>query len=294
MIGYDAAVIGDGPAALAAAINLKIRKKSFVLFGTPKGSHKVLLSPGIDNYLGFPEITGSELMEKMTAHAESLGVEWNESRVNQVYHMGSHYAVLDKDNAQYEVQTVIVATGVDQSGKVYPGENELLGKGLSYCATCDGLFFKEKTVAVLGQNDEAVHDANYLTGIAAKVYYIPLKKVSAVLNDTVEVIAKKVTAVKGTAKVEGLVFADGELTCDGVFILRDAVSPSYLVPGIAVEEGHLKIDACTRTNMPGIFAAGDVTGRPYQLMKAVGQGQTAALMAVSYLDELKDKQSTNK
>lgn len=277
----DTAVIGTGPAGLEAAINLKIRQKSFVLFGAGDLSRKLALAPKIDNYLGSPGISGIELARRFEEHLAYMEIEITQEQVTTVYDMGDYFA-LATPKQTYEARTVILATGVF-AGRLLPGEEKFLGRGVGYCATCDAPLYRGKTVAILGWNDESVLEANFVAELASTVYLIPMKKIGIIPNSKVQIVAQKPLAVEGGMKVNKLVLDSGELSVDGVFILRETIAPSSLVPGLELEDGFIKIDAMMRTNLPGCFAAGDVTGKPHQYMRAAGQGQTAALSAVSYL-----------
>jgi thioredoxin reductase (NADPH) len=171
---YDVAIVGTGPAGLAAAMNLHIRKKNFILLGAKALSEQVQLSQYIDNVLGLPHITGPELNKTWGNHIAEMGIEITEDRVNQVYAMGDHYVVAGKTE-QYEATCVIIGAGLIRN-RGLEGEDTFLGRGVSYCATCDGALFKDKHVAVLAGNEEALHEARYLATIAAKVSLVPLLK----------------------------------------------------------------------------------------------------------------------
>jgi thioredoxin reductase (NADPH) len=285
MVRLDAAIIGSGPAGLEAAINLKIRGKSFLLFGTPELSRKLEMAPRIDNYLGLPGIAGSDLKARFLEHIRSMEIEVTPEQVQMAYPMGQYFSLSAGKNI-YEATTLIIATGAFQA-KLLDGEDAFLGRGVSYCATCDAPLYKGKTVAVLGYSEEAVHEANFLADIAGTVYYVPAKKTEAMPRTGVEILTGKVVGVAGAGKIDSLVFEDRTVPVDGVCILRDAVVPSSLVSGIALDNGYIKVNAAMETNLPGCYAAGDCTGKPHQFLRAAGQGQTAALNAVSYLDSIK-------
>lgn len=279
---YDVAIIGSGPAGLSAAINVKIRRKRFVLFGAPALSRKVETAPCIDNYLGLHGISGLELQQKFQQHLAAMEIEILHEQVQMVYPMGDYFS-LASSTATYEATTIILAPGAF-SDKLLEGEMQFLGRGVGYCATCDAPLYKGKTVAVLGSSDEAVHETNYIADIAAKTYYLPVRPTSIMPREDVELLAGKVTGIAGDTAVRNLLLADRAVAVDGVFILRDTVAPASLLPGVAVENGFIKVDAGMATNLPGCYAAGDCTGKPHQYMRAAGQGQTAALNAVSYID----------
>ncbi len=184
----------------------------------------------------------------------------------------------------YEAKTVILSTGVEY-GKALKGEEELLGKGVGYCATCDAPLYKNKTVAIIGYNKEAEEEANFVGELASKLYYIPMYKSDYELSEKVEVINDKPIEIVGEQHVEKLLLKDSQIKADGIFVLKDSVSPSQLVPGLEMEDEHIKVDRKMQTNISGCFAAGDCTGKPYQYIKSAGEGQIAALSAVSYLDK---------
>lgn len=281
----DAAIIGTGPAGLEAALNLKIRGKDFILFGPESLSRKLTLAPKIDNYLGLPGITGLELAEKAAAHIGEMGITITDKQVSMVYAMGDYFSIATSSET-YEATTVILAAGTF-SGRLFKGEAEFLGRGVGYCATCDAPLYRGKTVAVLGYSDESVLEADFVSGIASAVYYIPVEPASIKPNDKVTVLDKKVTEICGDKKVSGIAFGDEKLDVDGVFILRETIAPASLVPGLELEDSFVKVDAMMRTNLAGLFAAGDCTGKPHQYMRAAGQGQIAALSAAAHLDRIK-------
>lgn len=279
---FDSVIIGTGPAGLEAAINLKIRDKNFLLFGSKDLSRKLTVAPKIDNYLGLYGISGRELAERFLAHLAAMEIEITGGQVSVVYAMGSYFSIATPTET-YEASTVILATGAF-SATLLKGEQELLGCGVGYCATCDAMLYRGKTVAILGYNDESVHEANFVSEIAEKVYYIPVKKANITPNANVKIVAEKPLEILGDSKVTGLKLETFTLETDGVFVLRDSVAPASLVPGLETDGGFIKVDALMRTNIAGLFAAGDCTGKPHQYMRAAGQGQTAALEAVSYID----------
>lgn len=280
---YDIAIVGDGPAGLAASINAKIRNKNIILFGS--GSDKLAKAPSIDNYLGIYDVSGAQLKDKFIHHITEMGIEITYERVNNVYSMGDYFALAVGDKT-YEATTVIMATGV-QYGKMIKGEEEYLGKGVGYCATCDAGLYRDKVVAIIGYNHEGEEDANFLSEIASKVYYIPMYNLDNKLDSSIEIINDKPVEIQGEKLVNKLILKERELDVDGVFIMKDSVSPSYMVPGLEVEGPHIKTDREMRTNIDGLYAAGDCAGKPYQYLKSAGQGQMAVSSAISQLDKLR-------
>ncbi|HDK7139659.1 TPA: NAD(P)/FAD-dependent oxidoreductase [Clostridium botulinum] len=280
---YDIAIIGSGPAGLEAAINAKIRNKDIIIFGNKELSSKLVKAPKINNYLGFYDISGNELKDKFIDHIDKIGIEITFERINNVYAMGEYFALMVNEK-MYEAKTVILATGVEY-GKALKGEEEFLGKGVGYCATCDAPLYKNKTVAIIGYNKEAEEEANFVSELASKLYYIPMYRSDYELSEKVEVINDKPIEIVGEQHVEKLILKDSEIEADGIFVLKDSISPSQLVPGLEMEDEHIKVDRKMKTNISGCFAAGDCTGKPYQYIKSAGEGQIAALSAVSYLDK---------
>ncbi|WP_455538432.1 NAD(P)/FAD-dependent oxidoreductase [Terrisporobacter sp.] len=287
---YDIAIVGSGPAGLSAAINAKIRNKNIIVFGNKGLSKKLEKAPKIKNYLGFYEISGKDLKDKFKNHIDSMGIEINNNKITNIYAMGDYFALVSGKN-MFEATTVILAIGV-QYGKPIKGEEEYLGRGVGYCATCDAPLYKEKTVAVIGYNKEAEEEANFLNEIASKTYFIPMYKREGLmrgnrLDDTIEIINEKPVQIKGQTLVNQVSFKNKYIDVDGVFIIKDSASPKTLVPGLEVEDSHVKVDVNMNTNIAGCFACGDIAGKPYSYIKSAGQGHIAAIAAVSYLDQLK-------
>ena len=282
---YDCIIIGTGPAGLSAALNLKTYKKSFVWFGSKNLSDKVQKAEKITNYPGFPELTGQELFAHFEDHIQSAGVDITEKTVTNVMSAGNYYMVL-ADNEIYEAKALVLAMGV-MTAKMLKGEDALLGRGVSYCATCDGMFYKDKEIAVLCNDPKYEHEVEYLADLAAKVTYFPLFSDSQVKKENVTISKDFPVEVNGIDRVTGLTLKSGEtVSVDGIFCLRNAIAPSKLIPGLEIENGHIVVDRAQKTNLPGCFAAGDCTGRPYQYTKAVGEGNVAAHSCISYLAEI--------
>ena len=279
---YDIAIIGTGPAGLSAAITAKIRNKKILLIGNPNFSDKVQKAHQIQTYLGLPAISGKDLARAFENHINSMDITITEGKVNAVYPMGSYFG-LQVSQDIYEAETVIVATGI-VTGKAFKGENELLGRGVSYCATCDAPLYRNKTVAVIGYSPKEESEAEFLAEVCEKVLYIPMYKEETKLSDKVTIINEKPTAVIGENKVKSLQTEKNNYEVDGIFILRDSIPPSQLVSGLEIKDNHIVVNLQMETNIKGCFACGDIVGRPYQYIKAAGQGNIAGLSAVAYLD----------
>ncbi|MFU0824258.1 NAD(P)/FAD-dependent oxidoreductase [Clostridium sp.] len=275
---YDIAIIGSGPAGLEAAINAKIRNKNIIIFGNKDFSPKLIKAPKINNYLGFYNISGKELKEKFESHIKNMGIEITEERIDSVYAMGEYFALM-VNQKMYEARSVILATGMEY-GKPIKGEEEFLGKGVGYCATCDAPLYKGKVVTIIGYNKEAEHEANYVSELASTVYYVPMYKGNLELNSNIKIVSDIPKEIVGEDRVSKLVLNKETIETDGIFVLKDSISPSQLVPGLEMENGHIKVDKNMRTNIKRCYAAGDCTGKPYQYIKAAGEGQVAALTAV--------------
>lgn len=281
---YELVILGCGPAGMSAALNAQIRKRDFVLLGSEFCSPKLSKAPKIDNFLGFPEIGGEELRQRFLEHVKKMEINIVPFKVTNIY-QGPPFTLIGKDHS-FEADAVIIATGVSVD-KLFPGEAELLGLGVGYCATCDGPLYKNKSVAIISYSQDGEDEANFMAGICSKVYYIPYYADLVHLDSRVEVIKEKVTNISGNKKVEQLNFDSRDLPLDGVFIVRDILPAEQLISGLEINEGAIMVNHKLETSIPGIFAAGDCTGQPYQLIKAAGEGGTAALHAIKYLDNLK-------
>ncbi len=296
----DVAIIGTGPAGVSAAITLKIRNKNIALFGNPALSPKVDKAEKILNYPGLPNVSGLQLNGYFKNHLDSLGIAITDEVVTSIIDMQGVFGLQTKSNTIYEATSVIIATGIS-FGKPYKNEDNLLGRGVSYCATCDGNFYRDKPVAVIAESEKEVEEAMFLSEICSKVYYIPLYEEGkfslndalrgASSPDNVELVGSMPLEVIGEEKVEGLKLKAGDIEVDGVFILRDNISPEKIIAGLEMEGNSIKVDRSMKTSIPGVFACGDITGTPYQYVKSAGEGNVAALSAVSYLSEIQKNNS---
>ena len=280
---YDVAIVGTGPAGLEAAITLKIRKKNIIVIGKKDSSGKVRSAEKIDNYLGIPAVSGDDLAKKMLDHAESMGVEITEGRVSMIYPYGEYFAIQSGEEI-IEAASVILCAGVAPA-KTIPGESEFLGRGVSYCATCDAAMYKDKKAVVVSYSPAFEEEAEFLRKYASEVIYVPVYDAGELKIEGVDIFIGKPVEIKGAMKANTLITDNGEIQTDGVFVLRDQIAPSSMVPGLETEGSAVKCGRDMSTSIPGLFAAGDITGAPYQLIKASGEGLVAALSAVSYLNK---------
>lgn len=285
---YDIAIIGAGPAGLSAALNAKIRNKSVIIFG--KDSPKLTKTESIKNYLGFRDIRGSELNKRFKDSLKDYEINFSNERVQTVYAMGDYHALMLKSGEMVESTAVIVATGMDQT-KDLVGEEEYFAKGVSYCATCDAALYKGKEVVLIGYNEESVEEANFTAEIVDKLSFVNMYKDDIDLDPSINIIEGEVPlGFTGDDRAKVLEFKSGKkIEADGFFIIKDSSKAQRLVPSLKMKDNHIDVDSNMVTNIAGLFAAGDVTGSPYQIMKAVGQGQIASLEAVRYITKIKSK-----
>ena len=284
---YDVAILGTGPAGVSAAITLKIRNKSIILLGSRNLTDKMGKAHEIQNYPGLPAVKGDELQAAFKKHLDSLGIEITEDQVTACYALGDKFSMTSKSGKTYSAKSVIIATGVS-FGKAYEGEEQFLGRGVSYCATCDAPLYKGKKVAVIAQTEKEEEEAKFLAEVCEKVSYIPLYKKEEFEfsgNGKIEIIKDVPLSFQGRMKAEKLVMKNGEVEADGFFILRDSISPKQLVPGLELDGNHIAVNRKMETNIKGCFACGDITGLPYQYVKSAGEGNVAALSAVAYLSK---------
>jgi thioredoxin reductase (NADPH) len=224
----------------------------------------------IDNYPGLTGISGAAMLEQMLAGLRVQDIDLTEGRVTAAMAVKGGFMVSVAQQV-YTCRALILATGAALA-KPYPGEAELLGRGVSYCATCDGMLYRGRPVAVLGLGAEGRSDAAFLESIGCQVKYFD------------KTTAKRYE-ILGQSHVTALAADGTEYPVDGVFILRDTVAASVLLPGLSMENGHIAVDETMAGSIAGLFAAGDCTGRPYQIARAVGQGNIAALSADAYIKE---------
>ena len=275
--------MGCGPAGLSAAINARARGKDLVVLGGDFCSPKLHSSPRIDNYLGLPGVTGEELRQRFLDHAQKTGIPIVNCRVISINNMESGFFLNTDKGDGYTARSVILAVGADIRDTI-PGEKEYLGKGVSYCATCDALFFKGKITAVVAYSREGEEEARFLSQVCKKVFYLPQYTGSPEgLGENVEIIYGPPTAIEGEKIVEILYLGKERLQVNGIFIVKDSVPVEQLLPGIRRSGNFIEVDRDMATNIKGVYAAGDCTGKPFQLAKAVGEGQLAALSAVKHL-----------
>lgn len=235
----------------------------------------------VDNYPGLPEVSGAALLKAFEDQAAAMGAETAYGMVRQVLPSGGGFMLL-VENDVVEAKTVVFATGAAKP-KLLPGEEALIGAGVSYCATCDGHFYKGKSIAVLSENDQGAEEAKFLHGIVGKMDYYPLRKHE--IPEGFQIVGERpVSLARGDA---GIVVEtkEAQRTYDGVFIFRMGMPLNMLLEGLDAPDTGIAVDRGMRTNIPGVFAAGDCTGKPHQVAKAVGEGNVAAISAAEYIQQ---------
>ncbi len=285
---YDIIIIGAGPAGISASLYAKRANKSVLVLY--HGESQLEKAHMIDNYYGFPGgITGTQLYEDGIAQAEALGVEVKKEEVLHIEMNASMNYDITTTDGKYEGTALILATGNKKIKPNIKGVNEFEGRGISYCAICDGFFYRKKTVAVLGNGDYALSEAGDLDNIAGKLYILT-DGLSAPKTDKYEVITKKIAEIKGDMKVRSVVFDDGsELELDGLFIAVGTAGGADFAKklGVQLDGDSIKVNEKMATNVPGIFSCGNVNGGLLQVCKAVYEGGEAGLAAVKYVKEKK-------
>lgn len=265
---FDVLIIGGGCAAASAALTCRNRGKTVAIIYNKVNTSSLYKAEKITNYPGLPSMTGAEMAELFRKQMAESGAVMIEGRALSAVPMGDFFGVA-VGNDYYSARTLILATGITRE-KLYPGEEEYLGRGVSYCATCDGMLYRSKKVAVVGGGEEAKQDADFLESIGCEV--LRFEK-----NGKYE--------ITGGLKADTLHFSGESYPVDGIFIIKDTVSVTKLVPGLRYENGGIVTDRNMATDVPGVFAAGDCTGKPFQITKAVGEGNVAALSACEYLEQ---------
>lgn len=244
-----------------------------LVFGRPLEENPLWKAPRVDNYLGLPGVSGAELLKQFRDHAAALGAELRQERVQAMLPMKDSWS-LNAGNDIVEARRVILAPGVVRAARV-PGEEAFLGRGVSYCATCDGMLFRKKAVVVVGRAKDAPQEANWLKEIGCQVTYVSARTAEGLRPDIPAVLARKLE-ILGDRTVAALRADGADLPCEGVFLLRESMAPTDLLPDLETEGGYIRVDRSMAANLPGVYAAGDCTGKPLQVSKAVGEGLIAA------------------
>lgn len=277
----DIAIVGGGPAGWSAAITARMRNQAVCVFSPADENTWLYKAEKVENYPGMPGASGRKLLEAFAQQALAMGTTQQKAVVRQIMPNGGSYLLL-AENEVVEARTVILAMGAARP-KPLPGEAEYLGRGVSYCGTCDGMFYRGKKVAVLSSGGQGLHDANFLADLASELVYFPLRKHDTQsLDGRVKLIQEKPLEILGGENGLKLRTDAGEHEAAGIFVFRPAVALDQLLPGLNTEGAFIPVNRHMETNLPGVYAAGDCTGQPLQIAKAVGEGNIAAIRASEY------------
>ncbi len=296
---YDLIVLGGGPTAIGCAIYAARFAMDVLIVGKMFGG-LIATTHLVENYPGITSISGSGLMDMFKDHMDSLQIPYISDEIRSIEILEEHF-ILHSFFQKFKAYSICIATGSERRKLGIPGEEEFAGRGVSYCATCDGPFYKDKVVCVIGGSDSAAKEALFLSQNTKKVYILyrgeglraePINKKRVLENEKIEIIYKtNVTEIKGERKVKYVVFDNGKhLEVDGVFIEIGSIPNSDLAKHIGVgtnQKGEIIINRKSETNVQGIFAAGDVADAPFkQAITGVSEGVIAAYSAFDYVKEV--------
>lgn len=300
---YDIVIIGGGPAGLTAGIYARRANKRVLVLEAMVCGGQIVNTSKIENYPVAPGITGPEFGKILQKQAEDLGVEIEFERAEKITGKGGDFTVTTAEDEGYKAKAVILACGTEPRKLSLPNEDRFAGRGISYCATCDGNFYKDKVVAVNGGGNSALHEAIYLSGIAKKVYLVHRRnefRGGAALVDKVKacdnielVLNANILALEGDKKLTGIKIDQGgkekDISIDGLFVsIGRAPNAKSLLSDLALtKDEFVAADETCETNISGVFVAGDVRSKDVrQLVTATGDGAVAATVALQYLDKL--------
>lgn len=302
---YDVIIIGAGPAGMTAAVYTSRANLSTLMIerGIPGG--QMANTEEVENFPGFESILGPDLSNKMFNHAKKFGAEYAYGDIKEIVD-GKEYKTVKAGSKEFKARSIIISTGAEYKKVGVPGEKELGGRGVSYCAVCDGAFFKNKRLFVIGGGDSAVEEGVYLTRFASQVTIVHRRdelraqkilqkrafdneKVDFIWNHTIKAINEKDGKVGSVTLISTVDETEQELEADGVFIYIGMVplSKPFESLGITNENGYIETDDQMETKVPGIFAAGDIRDKTLrQIVTATGDGSIAAQSAQHYVEEL--------
>lgn len=278
----DIAIIGKGPAGWSCAMTARMRGLTATVIAPLNDTGLLRTAERIDNYPGLPQVSGTDMLDVFRNQALELGTEERMGLVRQIMAIDGHFMLL-VENDVMEAKTVVLAMGAARP-VLLPGEEEQVGRGVSYCATCDGMFYRGKRIAVLSSSLQGVEETRFLSGLAGETDYFCLKKHNTdELPGNVKLMDEKPKAI-GRNDAGLTLTTDQQTHCyDGIFVFRAAMPLNMLMAELNTEGSYIPVDRNMRTNIPGVFAAGDCTGKPLQVPKAVGEGNIAAIAAAEYI-----------
>lgn len=280
----DILIVGAGPAGLSAAINATVRGKTLRIFSNKE--NYLVKAERVDNYLGFYNISGKELMDKFKSHAKAMNIKIEDGKVINILPLDESFMV-NVNGDIIQAKKIILTMGISKI-KELPGEGKLLGSGVSYCATCDGMLYRGKTAVVWDKSQEAYEEANFLQSIGVNVIFVSHNKKPFDLNPEIKFISGSISKIIGNNKVEEVIIDNNKIKTDAVFMLREMVAPNALIDGLDMDFGFISVNKNMETNITGVYAAGDITGKPLQLSKAVSEGLIAAQNAAYEIDKIEN------
>lgn len=280
---FDLAIVGGGIAGYTAALVSESLKLNYVWLGEERFGKKLVSSEYVRNFPAFTG-NGTAFAAALAAQSDRENVRFTPARIDGIFASGNEYLLSCGEKA-YLSRAVILATGVELRGSV-KGESEFLGRGVSYCAVCDGALYRGKRISVLLYDAKYAEEAEYLAKFAARVDCFCLCPAPAFKAENIFIANGRPLELLGGERVRAVRTAEGEIPADGVFLLKNSTPPAALAGGLQTEGGHVKTMRDGSTNLKGLFAAGDVTGKPYQYVKAAGEGCVAAYSASAYLKTL--------
>lgn len=279
---YDIAVIGGGPAGVSAAITASSKGRTVVLFEAHGFSPRLRSVAKITDYMGIPDLSGTELMDIFVKHLKQMDVDIVEEKIISLREVGEGF-ILGTPHGEYTASAVVLATGISRS-TLFPGEKEFLGRGVSYCAFVDGAKYKNKRVAAVATVPDAMEEIEYLADQCEHVFFFPrYQGFVPPKKKNISVVLDTPTEITGTDKVTGIRAGEDFYSVQAAFVFRATDPLNSFLPGLEIRGRSIYVDDQAQTNIEGVFAGGDCTGQPWQVNRAAGQGQKAGLSAIRYL-----------
>lgn len=279
----DVIIIGGGPAGLSAAVQLAARGRQCTVFTEQLQHNPLYKAKQIDNYLGLRGASGADMLARMQTEAQQAGARFVYGRVLSVLH--SESGVMVSTASEMEQGQCLILAGGAARATALPGEKRLIGRGVSYCATCDGMLYRGKRAVVTGNAADIEQEVAFLERIGVEVIPLLSPALAAKMQRPQSTL-RGVLHILGENKVSGVRVQDQTIPCDAVFILRRTVAPSVLLPQLEMDGPFIRVDRQMKTNLAHVYAAGDCTGHPLQIAKAVGEGLVAAHTAAAEWDAL--------